>query len=217
MRPVTELRGLRYPDVYVVRMLFKEGLHLKPGRVLELGCGSGNNLIPFADFGWEVTGVDVSAEALADARHNLAGVGTFIECDLATQFAVPEDAAYEAVLLPNIINYLPRQSCIRLLQECRRRLVPGGVLFVSSRVPEDWRCGRGTREERGAYRLDWHETGEFGLLNVFYSADELLELLRTHMGGLGEVQRLAVTYDNPQSGIVVHNAEVVIWGRIGGA
>ena len=217
MRSAAELRGLRYPDVYIVRMLFKEGLHLKPGRVLELGCGSGNNLIPFADFGWEVTGVDVSAEALADARHNLAGVGTFIECDLATQFAVPEDAAFEVVLLPQIIYYLPRQSCIRLLQECRRRLVPGGVLFVSSRVPEDWRFGRGSLEERGAYRLDCHETGEFGLLNVFYSADELLELLRTHMGGLGEVQRLAVTYDNPQSGIVVHNAEVVIWGRIGGA
>jgi SAM-dependent methyltransferase len=217
MRSAAELRGLRYPDVYVVRMLFKEGLHRKPGRVLELGCGSGNNLMPFADFGWDVTGVDVSAKALADARHNLAGVGIFIECDLAGRFAVPKDATFDLVLLPNIIYYLPRPSFIRVLQECRRRLLPGGMLFLSARVREDWRYGRGTQEEPGGYRLDCHETGEFGLLNVFYSADELSELVGMHIGVLHQAQRLFVTYDNPQSGIVVRNAEVIIWGRVGNA
>jgi len=217
MRSAAELRGLRYPDVYVVRMLFKEGLHRKPGRVLELGCGSGNNLMPFADFGWDVTGVDVSAKALADARHNLAGVGIFIECDLAGHFAVPKDATFDLVLLPNIIYYLPRPSFIRVLQECRRRLLPGGMLFLSARVREDWRYGRGTQEEPGGYRLDCHETGEFGLLNVFYSADELSELVGMHIGVLHQAQRLFVTYDNPQSGIVVRNAEVIIWGKVGNA
>jgi SAM-dependent methyltransferase len=216
MRSAAELRGLRYPDIYVVRMLFKERLHREPGRVLELGCGSGNNLMPFADFGWEVTGLDLSAGALSDARHNLAGVGTFIECDLTSDFAVPEDAAFEVVLLPNIIYYLPRLSLIRLLQECRRRLVPGGILFLSTRVREDWRFGRGQEEEPGGFRLDCHVTGEYGLLNVFYSADELTELVRTHVSELHNAQRLFVTYDNPQNGIIVRNADVVIWGRVAG-
>jgi SAM-dependent methyltransferase len=213
MRSSAELRGLRYPDAYVVRMLFKEGLHRKRGRVLELGCGSGNNLMPFADFGWDVTGLDLSGEALSDARHNLAAVGAFIECDLTTTFPLPEDASFDAVLLPNIIYYLPRRSFIRILRECRRRLRPDGVLFMSTRVPEDWRWGRGKEEEPGGYRLDCHETGEYGLLNVFYSADELSELVCTHFGELRQAQRLFVTYDNPQNGIVVRNADVVIWGR----
>jgi SAM-dependent methyltransferase len=216
MRSAAKLRGLRYPDIYVVRMLFKERLHREPGRVLELGCGSGNNLMPFADFGWEVTGLDLSAGALSDARHNLAGVGTFIECDLASDFALPEDSAFEVVLLPNIIYYLPRLSLIRLLQECRQRLVSGGILFLSTRVREDWRFGRGQEEEPGGFRLNCHTTGEYGLLNVFYSADELTELVRTHVSELHHAQRLFVTYDVPQNGIIVRNADVVIWGRVSG-
>jgi SAM-dependent methyltransferase len=210
---ISELRGLRFPDVSVVRMFFKEGLHCKRGRVLELGCGSGNNLILFAAFGWEVTGIDLSAEALSQARHNLEGVGNFIECDLSIECTLPEDAAFEAVLLPNIIYYLPRRSFIRVLKECRRRLLPDGVLFISTRLPEDWRFGRGQEEEPGGFRLDCHETGEYGSLNVFYRADELSGLLVEHFGELRHPQRLFVTTDNPQSGIVVRNADVVIWGR----
>jgi len=216
MRSIAELRGLRFPDMHVVRMLFKEGLQNKRGRVLELGCGSGNNLLPFADFGWDVTGLDINEDALADARHNLAGVGSLIHCDLATEFPLPEDALFDAILLPNIIYYLPRRSFARILQECRRRMQPGGLLFLSARTRDDWRCGRGLEEEPGAYRLDCRETGEYGLLNVFYDADELSAIVREHFGDLRDSQRLFATFDNPQGKIVVRNADVVIWGRAAG-
>ena len=217
MRSIAELRGLRFPDMYVIRMLFKEGLQRTQGSVLELGCGSGNNLLPFADFGWEVTGLDISAETLADARHNLTGAGRLIVCDLATDFPLPEDERFDAILLPNIIYYLPRRSLIRVLQECGRRIRPNGVLFLSARTREDWRCGRGVEEEPGGYRLDCRETGEFGLLNVFYDADELGALVRDHFGELKSPVRLFATCDNPQGGIVVRNADVVIWGRAAGS
>lgn len=214
MRSTADLRGLRFPDIYVVRMLFKEGLQRVQGRVLELGCGNGNNLLPFADFGWDVTGLDISGEALADARHNFAGRGIFVECDLATDFPLSESEIFDAILLPNIIYYLPRHSFIRILQECRRRIRPAGIFFLSARLPEDWRRGRGKEEEPGGFRLECRETGEYGLLNVFYSADELSALIRTNFGELSHSQRLFVTYDNPQGGIVVRNADVVVWGRL---
>jgi SAM-dependent methyltransferase len=118
MRSIAELRGMRFPDIYVVRMLFKEGLQRKQGRVLELGCGNGNNLLPFADFGWDVTGLDNSVEALADARYNFEGAGTFIECDLAAEFPLSEDEMFDAILMPNFIYYIPRQSFGRVLREC---------------------------------------------------------------------------------------------------
>lgn len=213
MRSIAELRGLRFPDVYVVRMFFKEGLHHERGRVLELGCGSGNNLMLFADYGWDVTGLDISAASLADARHNLAGNGAFIECDLTSDFPLAEGAMFDAIVLPNIVYYLPRRAFVRLLTACRRHLRQGGLLFLSTRLPEDWRWGRGQEEEPGGFRLDCRETGEHGLLNVFYGADELAELIREHFGELREPQRLFVTYDNPQGGIIVRNAEVIIWGR----
>jgi SAM-dependent methyltransferase len=148
MRSIAELRGLRYPDVYVVRMLFKEGLHRERGKILELGCGSGNNLMPFADFGWDVTGVDLSGDALAAARHNLAGVGSLIECDLTINFPRFKEAAFAAILLPNIIYYLPRRSFAQVLRECRRLMRPTGMLCSLARDCSKTDVGGVARKKR---------------------------------------------------------------------
>jgi SAM-dependent methyltransferase len=213
MRSIAELRGLRFPDIYVVRMFFKEGMQRERGSVLELGCGNGNNLLLFAAFGWDVTGVDLSSDALAAAHHNLEGTGTLIECDLTQDFPIPAAALFDAILLPNVVYYLPRRDFARILRDCGQRLRPGGIMFLSARVREDWRWGRGPEEEPAGFRLECRETGEFGLLNVFYTVDEVAELIRTHFGELQRAQQLSVIYDNPEGGIVVRNAEVVIWGR----
>ena len=82
-----------------------------------------------------------------------------------------------------------------------------------ARTREDWRYGRGLEQETGGYRLNCRETGEYGLLNVFYDGDELCALVREHFGELQGMQRLFAICDNPQAGIVVRNADVVIWGR----
>jgi hypothetical protein len=87
------------------------------------------------------------------------------------------------------------------------------ALFLSARLLEDWRWGRGTQEAVAAFRLDCPETGEEGLLNVFYTASELSSLVREHFGELHNAQQLFITYDNPQGGSVVRNADVVIWAR----
>lgn len=215
MRSVAELRGLRFPDEFVVKMFFKEQLQLSPGRVLEFGCGSGNNLMLFSAFGWDVTGVDLSGRCVEDARYNLEGAGAIIQCDLSADLPPLDERVFDAILMPSVNYYLPRDSFIRLLEESRRRLEPGGMFFIRSRLPEDWRWGRGKSEEPGAFRLDCRETGEYGLLNVFYSVDELSALIRTHLGELQQSQLLRATFDNPQGGVVVRNADVIIWGRAG--
>lgn len=42
-----------------------------PGRVLDLGCGTGTNLVRFAQAGWQVTGVDFAFKAVREARKKL--------------------------------------------------------------------------------------------------------------------------------------------------
>lgn len=42
-----------------------------PGRAIDLGCGSGTNVITLARHGWEVTGVDFAPRAIALARRKV--------------------------------------------------------------------------------------------------------------------------------------------------
>jgi SAM-dependent methyltransferase len=213
MKTLTEVHGLRYPDDMLFRMFFKEQLQHIPGRVLEFGCASGNNLMLFAAFGWDVTGIDISTAAVADARYNLEEAANIIQCDLAEGLPSLGEQAYDVVLMPSVNYYLPRKAFIRLLGECRRVLKPGGLFYIRSRLPEDWRWGRGEPEGPATFRLQCRETSEYGLLSVFYTADELWELLMVHLGELRPVQRLRASFDNPQGGVVVHNADIVFWGR----
>jgi SAM-dependent methyltransferase len=47
----------------------------EPGRLLDLGCGTGRHVVHFAERGFDVTGVDLSEHMLAAARRKLAERG----------------------------------------------------------------------------------------------------------------------------------------------
>src|SRR5713226_7015309 len=55
------------------------------GPVLELACGSGRLLLPLAKDGYEVTGVDTSANMLKLARQRLDHAGVASHCALVQQ------------------------------------------------------------------------------------------------------------------------------------
>src|SRR5512137_490335 len=51
---------------------------VRPGRALDLGMGQGRNAVALAAKGWDVTGVDVSGEAIAAAGRNAGKAGVRI-------------------------------------------------------------------------------------------------------------------------------------------
>lgn len=215
MRSLSELRGMRFPDEYVVRMFFKEGLQRSPGRVLELGCGNGNNLMLFSEFGWKVVGIDFSQDAISDARFNLQGAqhsATFVCEDLS--MGMPSiDGEFDAIILPSFNYYVSRTTFSSLLKACAHLLKKGGIFYVRSRTPDDWRFGKGKEVERNGFVLECTETGEQGCLNVFYTVNELEEIIDANIGGLEGRQVLRARCENPQGGAVIVNDDVVIWGR----
>jgi SAM-dependent methyltransferase len=52
---------------------------LKPGRALDIGCGTGDSSIYLAQHGWQVTGVDYVSKPLATARAKAEASGVSVE------------------------------------------------------------------------------------------------------------------------------------------
>ncbi|MET1015255.1 MAG: class I SAM-dependent methyltransferase [Leifsonia flava] len=75
--------GENAPNPYLVR----ETAGMAPGTALDAGCGTGAEAIWLAQQGWQVTGADISATALAQASADAASASvsdrvTWIEADL---------------------------------------------------------------------------------------------------------------------------------------
>ena len=106
---------------------------LDPGaRILELGCGNGDDGRALARHGFRVTGVDLVARA--------EGVEV-IEADFL-ELRLP-DASYEACASFYVFNHVPRERMRGLLACIHRWLVPGGLLLAAFGVSdtESWTGG----------------------------------------------------------------------------
>jgi SAM-dependent methyltransferase len=52
---------------------------LRPGRALDLGCGTGTNSLYLAKHGWQVVGVDMALTAIRKARHKAREAGYAVD------------------------------------------------------------------------------------------------------------------------------------------
>ncbi len=107
----------------------KEGLC--PRKILDLGCGTGNVLLPLAQEGYEMTGVDLSYDMLAQTEHKLrqAGLSARLLAQDMTEFFLPEPA--DCILsLCDCLNYLTEDgelsAAFGCVSEC---LAEDGLFF----------------------------------------------------------------------------------------
>jgi SAM-dependent methyltransferase len=110
------------------------------GRVIDLGCGGGQASRKLAAHGYDVTGVEFSATAIALARANFPNI-TFIEGDcLALTFA---DASFDLAIDNHVLHCLIGDDRGRFLREIARVLRDGGLLFSATMSREgDLDCAK---------------------------------------------------------------------------
>src|SRR2546423_15089895 len=106
------------PDVLVVRI----AQTLRPGKALDLACGSGRNAIWLAEGGWNVTAVGASARAIATLREQAPGVDARI-ADLGKDEFMIQPASWDLLL---IIRPLPRD----LFEPANLAVKPEGGLYA---------------------------------------------------------------------------------------
>lgn len=107
-------------------------LQTRPGaRLLEIGCGSGDQLEFLQGLGWQVEGLDVDpvAAEVASARGLKVHVGSLEkQCFAAGQF--------DAIVSSHVIEHV--HDPIGLLRECKRILSPVGRLVLITPNTASW-------------------------------------------------------------------------------
>lgn len=104
---------------------------VKPGmRVLEVGCGEGGNLLPFARMGCDVTGVDLAPGRIEEARRFFAekrAKGRFIARDFLNLGS--ERRKYDIVVCHDVLEHIGDKRA--MLSRIGSLLRADGVVFMA--------------------------------------------------------------------------------------
>ena len=104
--------------------------HACPGkRMLDLACGTGTLALLQAEAGWEVTGLDLSAAMLAEARRKQRAAGveaTFVEGDMRG-FALARPVDLVTCCYDSLNYLLDEDELLACFSSVHQALVPGAL------------------------------------------------------------------------------------------
>lgn len=132
---------------------------LRKGRLLDVGCGTGETFLPMLKRGWEVVGCDLSEGMLEIARGK---VGEQVRLEVADMRQLPKFGEFELVwALNDPVNYLTEEGDLEraFLAMATNLAVDGLVLFDVNtffHMENLFAVGKGMQRERG--RWDGLET-----------------------------------------------------------
>jgi 2-polyprenyl-3-methyl-5-hydroxy-6-metoxy-1,4-benzoquinol methylase len=118
------------------------------GRALDLGCGSGTNVITLAKSGWQTTGVDFSPRAihLAKKKAKQNGVEVELIVDDVRQLRTIS-GSFDLILDIGCFHSLSPDSHVRYILNIQRLLNPQGTYLLYAFIVEPGSLGPGVTEE----------------------------------------------------------------------
>lgn len=99
-------------------------------RVLEIGCGEGGNLLPFAEAGCCVTGIDLATNKIENAKEYFAKrnmPGEFISGNFLNMPA--RDDRFDIVLIHDVIEHIEPDDKPAFFSGIKKFLKPDGIVF----------------------------------------------------------------------------------------
>lgn len=150
------------------------------GPLLELGCGTGRLLVPLAQAGFEVTGVDISPAMLQIAQrklqvHGVADRVTLVQADVRT-LDLPQRFRMAFMAINSFMHLTSLQDQLQALQAWRKLLLPGALLIIDVDNPHPQLLVEADGKLDLHNRWEDPETGATVLKLVSRSVDPALQL-----------------------------------------
>jgi 2-polyprenyl-6-hydroxyphenyl methylase/3-demethylubiquinone-9 3-methyltransferase len=116
-----------------VRLEFIKKYATQQGSVLDIGCGGGILCEPLSRIFHDVTGFDISEEAIALAQKRAA------DQELSIHYTnhIPQDQTYDIVIASEVVEHV---ECLEtFLRQCEKLIKPEGLFFVST-INQTWQA-----------------------------------------------------------------------------
>ena len=109
-----------------------------PGRALDLGCGTGTNVVYLARHGWDATGVDFAPKAIAVARRRARDAGANARFLVADVTRLPDlGAPFDLALDMGCLHSVPTERRPDYARGLLARLARGGTYLLYAFCPPD--------------------------------------------------------------------------------
>ena len=166
-------------------------------RVLEIGCGSGGNLIPMAASypGSTFVGIDLSTVQITHGATEIEALGLpNIRLQAVDVMAFDEaEPAFDYIIAHGIYSWVPAPVQDRILALCASLLAANGIAFVSYNTLPGWRMLSTVREAMLYHTRDV-EDPQARIAKARATLDFLAEAVPERDSAYGRLLRLAAEH-----------------------
>lgn len=123
-------------------------------KVLEIGCGEGGFLAPFAEIGCRVTGIDISDGKIKNAKKFFdenSLTGNFITTDfLQQEQPLNEQAKYDVVIAHDVFEHIEQPFKMQFIDHLKLFVRDEGIVFIAF---PGWQMPYGGHQQICTHRL----------------------------------------------------------------
>jgi SAM-dependent methyltransferase len=220
---IKKFKGLIYPDEYLIKFFFKEKLNKVKKKVLELGCGSGNNLNLFYQHNWDITGVDNNSKNISDAKINFKYIKkklilnnnfNFFKEDMLLYLKKIKHLNFDTIIFSNSIYYLEYNKIIKILSIIKERNINKKlIIFFRIRLKGDSRIKISKKIKKNSYLITSNDTNELGCINTFFTEKSFIKLIKS-IFKIREKYSLKIKYDNLIKKKIITGNDLVFWFKL---
>ena len=119
----------------------REGRH----RILDLGCGLGRHAILFQRYGFDVSAIDSSKQAIESLQEYCRDHAIEMDCRVMNMHdLLYDDGSFDCIFAYLSVSHTDTEGIAKIVSEMRRVLVLGGALFFTLCSKDTWSFINGT-------------------------------------------------------------------------